>query len=575
MSLAATTLVIGRKIGAFLEIAVMHRRRKELKNMLKLLIKERNSARLKAWLVDTAHDQTQRSLWVQKISSTDRDQAYSADENRSIQIGLAMFAVFEQAGGKTKTLKHNATVDKSETKYDDEHDRLIGRSEALIRGVEPAAIVAYLMDFNGRYAQSRRDPRLDVRCDVLEEVNDHHSVIYNSFRMIPGFSNRAVLMSMVYKRVGDADDFVWVAVPRLFHRSITEKDEQGVVRAEVVRACRFTRIAEGTKLEYVCSLDLKGRVPKWAMRNIALPAQMHLPYTIQACLRPLARSRLRSTGLLQTEQIAALACVASCAHELSGSTDLCHTLQVYFQQLRDACDCTAKDGRLVGSMIMDSIRDIPNAEVGSAIQNFMDRTAMLRALEFPHFNMLLAAAVSAGLSKTESPAAVLAADAASISEADAQRLGLSLSATLLNSVSAAAAVDAFIQKHPVLRTICNTYAWLKPLFQVVAERIIASPEAKLRRMTRSSSAFRDPNVPVIASLRRGFAQVVPETVPGEPGDPGDCDADSLGVILTVCHISRRSGRVNAPRVLMLAYLLCFLVLFLRSMSRARRCAGIT
>jgi hypothetical protein len=210
-------------------------------------------------------------------------------------------------------------------------------------------------------------------------------------------------------------------------------------------------------------------------------------------------------------------------------------------------------------MLMDSISGAGNADLVSTIQAFVNRTAMLRVLEFPHFSTMLAEVVSTGLSHDAASVAVLAADAASLSQSDAQNLGRSFAASLRSAVSAAAAADEFVHAHPMLLTICNTHAWLKPLFEVLAERMLASPVAKLRRMTRASSAFRDRGSfsavrdAGIGSLRRSLVQVVPETGPYEAGIDADNPSRTLTVRRYVTLFVCRQN-VNAHMsMLMLAY----------------------
>jgi len=96
----------------------------------------------------------------------------------------------------------------------------------------------------------------------------------------------------------DPPTYVLVGAPIAHHAKIAPKDEKGAVRAENCRAFRLTEVAEGiTKLEYACSLDLRGSIPQ-AITNKAVPGQMHgapperLPHASFA-VRPVCFARKR------------------------------------------------------------------------------------------------------------------------------------------------------------------------------------------------------------------------------------------------------------------------------------------
>ena len=65
-----------------------------------------------------------------------------------------------------------------------------------------------------------------------------------------------------------------VGLPIAHHDKITPKDEKGAVRAENCRAFKLTEVAAGiTKLEYTCSLNLRGSIPQAITNKLAVPAQ--------------------------------------------------------------------------------------------------------------------------------------------------------------------------------------------------------------------------------------------------------------------------------------------------------------
>ncbi len=94
-----------------------------------------------------------------------------------------------------------------------------------------------------------------------------------------GIRDRTFLNSVVAKQVTeDPPTFVVAVVPIPSHENlkISQKDEAGAVRGENCRSFLLTELAPGvTKLEYGCSLDLKGRIPQIVTNTIAIPTQMN------------------------------------------------------------------------------------------------------------------------------------------------------------------------------------------------------------------------------------------------------------------------------------------------------------
>ncbi len=135
---------------------------------------------------------------------------------------------------------------------------------------------AALLEYDGRHLQSSWDPAVDVRSEVLEHVNAHHIVVFNR-KKATGCSNRTFLNSTVAKRVADdPPTYMVVVMPIAQHDKITPNDEKGAVRAESCRAFKLTEVAEGiTKMEYTCSLNLRGSIPQAVTNKVAVPQAMH------------------------------------------------------------------------------------------------------------------------------------------------------------------------------------------------------------------------------------------------------------------------------------------------------------
>ncbi len=111
-----------------------------------------------------------------------------------------------------------------------------------------------------------------------------HVIVFIELKT-PPFRNRTWLTSMVCKRIcDDPQQFVWVGAPLDAHPSIRPEDEEHAIRADGMRCLRLTSLGtDQTRLEFACTLDLRGSFPQWLTNKIAVPTLLHIPYTIQVC----------------------------------------------------------------------------------------------------------------------------------------------------------------------------------------------------------------------------------------------------------------------------------------------------
>ena len=94
---------------------------------------------------------------------------------------------------------------------------------------------------------------------------------------VTGISDRTFLNSIVAKRVeADPPTYLLVGLPIAQHDKIAPKDEKRAVRAENCKAFKLTEVAAGiTKLEYTCSLNLRGSIPQAFTNKVSVPGQMN------------------------------------------------------------------------------------------------------------------------------------------------------------------------------------------------------------------------------------------------------------------------------------------------------------
>jgi hypothetical protein len=121
-------------------------------------------------------------------------------------------------------------------------------------------------------------PTVFIRSEVVEHVNTHQTIIFNRCKAT-GVSDRTFLNSTVAKRVADdPPTYELVSLPIAQHDKITAKDEKGALRAENGRAFKLTEVGEGiTKLEYACSLNLRGSIPQAFTNKVSVPGQNGAP----------------------------------------------------------------------------------------------------------------------------------------------------------------------------------------------------------------------------------------------------------------------------------------------------------
>jgi hypothetical protein len=154
------------------------------------------------------------------------------------------------------------------------------------------------------------------------------------------------------------------------HPKISAVDEAGAVRAENFRAWRLTEVSPGcTRLEYTCSLDLKGHFPKFITNTIIIPTQAQC----SACALGAADMLGSWRFLVSRVQMRTVA-----------------TTQLYFLKLLPCSQCTAQDGRDAGHQLMDLVETKPD-DLAHAVRMFAIHMAMFRECALAHIGDMLAA----------------------------------------------------------------------------------------------------------------------------------------------------------------------------------------
>jgi hypothetical protein len=274
-SLLVSVVLLGFKLSALKRLVQVNQRRTELQAALVLLEPKVEAEKVALWLADVEHDAKQCE---DRIAAMDSAAGRVLDmlEAELLAKGAEMFAVFEASSVGAKQLGHSPLIMYSETKLDAATGLLLGRAAAMVRATPQEIVAHYLVSYDSRFSQSTCDPSIDVRNEVMEHANAHHTIIFTRCK-VTGISDRTFLNSIVAKKVADdPPTYLVVGLPIAHHDKITPKDEKGAVRAENCRAFKLTEVAAGiTKLEYTCSLNLHGSIPQAITNKVSVQKQMH------------------------------------------------------------------------------------------------------------------------------------------------------------------------------------------------------------------------------------------------------------------------------------------------------------
>jgi hypothetical protein len=286
--------MVGFKLNSAKEIVQTIERRQELKVNLSMVRRLLEIEDTKAWIEDVEFDKKQREDRIALLESAS-GHVYDLLEDALIAKGPSMFAVFEASSAAATKLKHSALIMYSETKLDAATGLLFGRAAAMVRAT-PLQIATYVINYDSRHIQSNC-PAVFSRDEAVEHVNAHQTIIFNRCKAT-GVSDRTFLNSILVRKVqADPPTYMVVVLPIAQHDKITPKDEKGAVRAEACRAFKLTEVAAGiTKLEYTCSLNLRGSIPQAITNKVSVPGQMNgAPPE-----RPPARFHSSAAGLLRS-----------------------------------------------------------------------------------------------------------------------------------------------------------------------------------------------------------------------------------------------------------------------------------
>jgi hypothetical protein len=385
----------------------------------------------RAWLNDARDDGAWRDATVHEMR--EGEHSYTPEETALIARGMALLGTFATGKGKVRSMRRSKTVELAETKHDEKSGLLIGHVEAEVR-TSPEQVVAYLMHIDSKYIRSTLNPELNVRQEVLEVMSPHHTVVFTEKKTAP-FHNRTFLNVLLWQKVSDTPlTYVWVTVPIEDHAKISPEDEAHAIRAEATRCVRATQTAAGmTRIEYACSLDLKGHFPSWLTDRLAIPSLMRLPYD----------------------------------------------LQTYFTHVMPPSSCTAADSTHLGHLIVDTAEAAKKPERVSAVRTFVERTAILRESGVVSLDALLTASLGES-GHDVLPKAVATTDPGALTVAEATTIGRGFDAIIRISATPSDAVDELLRKYAAVNVAVQQHGWARPMLETIAKRRLATQTLGLK-----------------------------------------------------------------------------------------------
>jgi hypothetical protein len=281
------------------------------------------------------------------------------------------------------------------------------------------------MHVDSKSKLARRDPKREPRYEILEVPNLHRLVLaYETKLPLRCFPNRTFLQSLAWRKICDIPPtFIWVNVHIDRHDRFRPEEEANAVRAIGMRYLRLTQVSEDvTHMDYGCSLDLKGTLPRW-VADRKVPELMCLPYYIQ----------------------------------------------LYFLQVRRPSECTADDGKCIGHMVTDTAEAAKKHDRVSAIRTFVMRMAVLRECQLAAVDAMFVG-IFARKALASAPSTSTLNDPAALAAPDAENIGRSLTSIVLRGAAASAAVGELVRLHPVLGVTEQHHAWFRPMLETIARR---------------------------------------------------------------------------------------------------------
>jgi hypothetical protein len=339
---------------------------------------------------------------------------YSEEEELIVRAGTDGFNMFEGGGNATYEVRMPASSTKAKVALVNGDSCAWGWSSTIVPA-SPEKILAHAWDTMGR--SKRRDDDLEKSID--ESPNEHHQVVYNRKRTPKIIDDRDFLGRSIWKKMGSTT-FVLASCPL---EPAERRLLPGVVRASFFNAMKITKLSDKESIiEYVIHPDFGGKVPK-VLTNWYI------------------------------------------AKNLDRVTEI----RNHFQELRSLEEYDAADGRALGLQLMHPGRK-KNTKPWEMVQERIESHAGLREFRrtFPWLKGFLEEAVRGQMARAKSVKTKLDC----LSEAEARRIGHSLSAALRARKTADAGLYQWEHQNRSMVELFERFPWTRDMMLAISQEVL-------------------------------------------------------------------------------------------------------
>ncbi|GMI22418.1 hypothetical protein TeGR_g13348, partial [Tetraparma gracilis] len=347
---------------------------------------------------------------------------YSEEEEKIMAEGKTWFKAFD--GLKSKDVAMRSPQSKGKVAYEKGDSRVWGWSTATLRA-SPEELLAYVWDTKSRQQMSSDD----LEREIDEKPNAHNQLVFIKKQMPAVISNRDFLGRAVWKKAEDGG-FVVVTAPeeslkrpankRRGSRKKSSMKGDFAIRGTYKCATRIEKVDnEWTRIVQVIQPDVGGSIPS-----------------------SIANSWIAS--------------------RLAGVT----TIQEYFQERRGMDDYEKADGRALGYRLTypdEKNKTTPSEAVARVVKLHKGLSELSQ--EYPWIVAFLEEAVKGSLSM----AGTVSTKLDCVSEAEARRMGKSLSKALRARKTADSGVLQWKNQNPSMVELFEKYPWVEEMVETMGE----------------------------------------------------------------------------------------------------------
>jgi hypothetical protein len=139
-------------------------------------------------------------------------------------------------------------------------------------------------------------------------------------------------------------------------------------------------------------------------------------------------------------------------------------------------------------MIVDTVEAAKKPERASAVETFVERTAILRESGVASLDALLTATLGAS-GQDLLPQAVATTAPGALKAVEATTIGRGFDAIIRVSATPSDAVDELLRKYPAVNAAAQQHGWVRPMLEKIAQRRLATAPLGLKLRLALGVAF--------------------------------------------------------------------------------------